>query len=447
MDPGLPTEEPPLSARTKRALLLGLVPGVAAVHNVVAAVLSLRARRLDARRLVGLAALDLVATVAVVVLFVSPAARPARPFPDRRSAGLLHLSKVEGGLRVDALIPGGPAEKGGLRVGDVIDQVDGKSFDSVETLSAAMQKPGPHDLGIRRGGAHSTAVVHPVRASAVYKGVGLSDVWERADKVDAREAAREGILFLVPPAVLLAAVWARRRRTSFAVPALLLATLVVTGAVTSVFAIALERMVHGTTWAGVLTGMLLSTSTMLAGAAAMWTRRERLRIATPGSPGAAGGWPASGLRARAWARAGIFAGLLLAPRTLTIGAFLARFVNVPKLGATPVESMQFMPGKALPFFALAAVVVAPMAEELLFRGVLHGWLRSFLSAPAAIAIGAATFALCHLQYGAQVIAVFGIGCVLGWVRERSGTLRAPMAVHGTYNGVSVMVASLMWLFG
>ncbi len=445
MDPGLPTEEPPLSARTKRALLLGLVPGVAAVHNAVVAVLSLRARRLDARRLLGLAALDLLATVALVVLWISPAAHPAPSSPERQSVGL-RVSTVDGGARVDAVVSGGPAEKGGVRVGDVIDEVDGESLTSVEALAAAMQKVGPHALGIRRGSAHSKAVVHPMRASVASKRMGLSDVWVGADK-DAREAAREGLLFLAPPAALLAAIWALTRRTSFAVPGLVVGALLVSWAITSLFTVAMERFLHGVTWAGVLTSMLTWTAAILAGAAAMWTKRERLRIAAPGSPRATGGWQPSGLRARKWARAGVFAALLLAPRTLTIGAFLARFVNVPKLGTTPVDSIQFMPAKALPFFVLGAVVVAPMAEELLFRGVLHGWLRSFLSTPAAIAIGAATFALCHLQYGAQIVAVFGIGCVLGWVREGSGTLRAPMAVHGAYNAVSVALGLLRWLFG
>ena len=311
-----------------------------------------------------------------------------------------------------------------------------------------MQKPGPHTVGIRRGDASSKAIVHPIRASVVSKGIGLTDVWGAENVVDAPKAIREGLLFLVSPAAFLATVWAFwGRKFSLAVPALLIGTLVLSGALASLSTVAQETLLHGLTWAGVLTSMLVTSAAMLAGAAAIWAGRERLRISAPGSAIAAGGWQTGGLRAREWARAGIFVALLLAPRTLTIGAVLARYINVPKLGTTPAETMQFMPGKALPFFALGAMVLAPMAEELLFRGVLHGWVRSFVSAPAAIAIGAATFALCHLQYGTQVVAVFGIGCVLGWVRERSGTLRASMAVHGAYNGVSVALALLLWVFG
>src|SRR5262245_1624370 len=144
MDPSLMADEPPLSPRVRRALLWGLLPVVAAVSNAVAAASSVRARRPDARWLAGLAALDFLAAIAVVSLAVSMSARavPAPSPRERQSVGL-RVSEVDGGARVDGLVLGGPAETAGVRVGDVIDEVDGESVTSVEALGAAIQKPGP----------------------------------------------------------------------------------------------------------------------------------------------------------------------------------------------------------------------------------------------------------------------------------------------------------------
>ena len=55
--------------------------------------------------------------------------------------------------------------------------------------------------------------------------------------------------------------------------------------------------------------------------------------------------------------------------------------------------------------------------------------------PAAIGVGAAIFALFHLAYGGGAIVTFVAGCVLGWARERSGILRAPIAAHAMNNAI------------
>jgi uncharacterized protein len=82
-------------------------------------------------------------------------------------------------------------------------------------------------------------------------------------------------------------------------------------------------------------------------------------------------------------------------------------------------------------FALAAgraIVIAPFAEELLFRGSLFGWLRGRLPALATILITASVFALGHpmpvLWPGALL---FGIGAA--WFRERAGSVTPFILVH------------------
>jgi len=84
-----------------------------------------------------------------------------------------------------------------------------------------------------------------------------------------------------------------------------------------------------------------------------------------------------------------------------------------------------------------AIVAAPFAEELLFRGVLFGALRSRLPAVWAALLSALLFGLVH---GDAVF--FPYIALLGFVNamlyERTGNLIAPMIVHATNNTLPIV---------
>jgi uncharacterized protein len=87
-------------------------------------------------------------------------------------------------------------------------------------------------------------------------------------------------------------------------------------------------------------------------------------------------------------------------------------------------------------FLFAAVVVAPLAEEVVFRGVLLPWLVQWMRPAAALAWSALVFAIGHLYYGAGVLLIAHYGLVLGWARLRTGKLWAPVALHSLLNGTT-----------
>ena len=95
--------------------------------------------------------------------------------------------------------------------------------------------------------------------------------------------------------------------------------------------------------------------------------------------------------------------------------------------------------------ALAAVVGAPIAEEVLFRGLMYGVLRtSPLGKVAAAAITAIVWASVHAQY--SLYGIFGIaliGLYLAWVREKTGGLLAPIICHAAYNASVLTVMMLV----
>lgn len=89
-----------------------------------------------------------------------------------------------------------------------------------------------------------------------------------------------------------------------------------------------------------------------------------------------------------------------------------------------------------------AVVITPLAEELLFRGALYGWLRRWWPAWATIAATAVAFASIHgFLVVMPYVLVFGI--VTGWLRERTGAVAAGFVTHVLQLAVLVTVTFLL----
>lgn len=90
---------------------------------------------------------------------------------------------------------------------------------------------------------------------------------------------------------------------------------------------------------------------------------------------------------------------------------------------------------------LLAVVAAPLCEEFIFRGLIYGGLRRSISAPRAMLMSAAVFAVVHPPL--SMLPVFVLGLCTAWTYERSKSLLAPMLVHASYN--AVILGSQLWL--
>lgn len=89
-----------------------------------------------------------------------------------------------------------------------------------------------------------------------------------------------------------------------------------------------------------------------------------------------------------------------------------------------------------------ATVITPLAEELLFRGALYGWLRRWWPAWITIAATAAAFAAVHgFLVVMPYVLVFGI--VTGWLRERTGSVAAAFVAHLLNNAALVTLTFLL----
>jgi membrane protease YdiL (CAAX protease family) len=96
--------------------------------------------------------------------------------------------------------------------------------------------------------------------------------------------------------------------------------------------------------------------------------------------------------------------------------------------------------RAAPFLANAFVVclIAPVTEELTFRGLGFSLLRRF-GPWTAVALTAITFGLAHgLVEALPILIAFGIG--LAWIRLRSESVLPGIVLHGTFNAIALAIS-------
>jgi membrane protease YdiL (CAAX protease family) len=93
---------------------------------------------------------------------------------------------------------------------------------------------------------------------------------------------------------------------------------------------------------------------------------------------------------------------------------------------------------------LAVAVLAPVIEEIIYRGMLLPWLGRFMGKWPSIIVSAAAFALIHplLDWDARaaVPGLFFIGVVLAWAALHRGDLSLSIALH---SGVNLLAAFLI----
>jgi len=83
---------------------------------------------------------------------------------------------------------------------------------------------------------------------------------------------------------------------------------------------------------------------------------------------------------------------------------------------------------------LRIVIIAPIVEELIFRGVIMSGFSRNYHPVFAIFFSALLFALFHLNPW-QFAAAFALGLILGWIRIRTGSVLACIAGHALHNGL------------
>jgi hypothetical protein len=115
---------------------------------------------------------------------------------------------------------------------------------------------------------------------------------------------------------------------------------------------------------------------------------------------------------------------------------------LPDANQFPLENL-FNSRAAAYALGAFAILVAPLMEEIIFRGVLFGIFESQIGLRFAILITAILFGGLHVPeyWGAwnHMFLIFLVGLVFSLARGRSGSLAPSVFLHVGYNG-SMMLA-------
>jgi membrane protease YdiL (CAAX protease family) len=91
-----------------------------------------------------------------------------------------------------------------------------------------------------------------------------------------------------------------------------------------------------------------------------------------------------------------------------------------------------------PLLVFAALIVAPLGEEVFFRGFVFAGLRGRLGFAVASGLSAVAFAALHwMLWSTIAFFVIGLACALAY--ERHKTLYAALSVHVCFNGLSLLL--------
>ena len=83
---------------------------------------------------------------------------------------------------------------------------------------------------------------------------------------------------------------------------------------------------------------------------------------------------------------------------------------------------------------VGAAMIAPLAEEMFFRGILQNFLSGATKKTGlAIALSATAFAAVHFSQPHAVPALFFLGVLLGAAYARTGKLFVPIVIHAAFN--------------
>lgn len=133
--------------------------------------------------------------------------------------------------------------------------------------------------------------------------------------------------------------------------------------------------------------------------------------------------------------------------TVNVGIILGK--PAPVISHTMLEAMHNADSALTQSLLLiSAVLVAPLLEEVMFRGLLQTVLVGLLGRDRrwpAVVTASVFFAAVHLGAAEwqTLPGLFILGLILGWLYERSGSLLASITLHAAFNALNVGLLFLL----
>jgi membrane protease YdiL (CAAX protease family) len=147
------------------------------------------------------------------------------------------------------------------------------------------------------------------------------------------------------------------------------------------------------------------------------------------------GLQALGFRAVGWRP------VVLGVVVTTLLSFAVSQLGIQPEGVRQVTAQVRDPAVLVPTLLVLAIL-APLVEELVFRGLLYGWLAGRWGHLAAFLMSSLAFAAAHYE-PAHVVLVAPLGLWFGWLRWRTNSLVPSIVAHVINNGIAVTGAAFL----
>ena len=101
----------------------------------------------------------------------------------------------------------------------------------------------------------------------------------------------------------------------------------------------------------------------------------------------------------------------------------------------PMGFLEFMLSEPLILGLISVVIIAPIAEEFIFRGFLYSQLNRTKIGPwGAVSFSSFLWTIIHFQYEVSILIIlFIFGIFLGYIRMAYKSLSLPIMLHGINN--------------
>lgn len=155
-----------------------------------------------------------------------------------------------------------------------------------------------------------------------------------------------------------------------------------------------------------------------------------------------------GFRRVSLGKAGVYSLLFMIPTIILILLFSHTIMEWMKDFWPKMEAQQTVEAfrnstdpLAKGMLVVAAVIVAPLVEETVFRGFIYGVLKRFTDGFFAAICSSLLFAVVHLHVG-SMFPLAALALVFCLAYEVTGSLAVPMIMHGIFNGTSILTMIL-----
>jgi len=139
---------------------------------------------------------------------------------------------------------------------------------------------------------------------------------------------------------------------------------------------------------------------------------------------------------------GLAGGLILGVTVTGLGVLISSIVGPPP----PQEVEKLLTGMSqgkdmlLPFISVA--IMAPVSEELYFRGMVYPLIRSSFGVRAALIVSGLFFGALHFDLF-RLIPIWVGGIVLAYFYEKTGSLITCIIAHSTWNTMMLLMMYLV----